>query len=115
MKVVVWLAAIAVGVGLYETVGEAFRDHAAKGACTRHAVKMDWALSEWDGPGYHTRKMPGHCVFVDPRSGGTIRIDDERVDRGGAYHRWVLAGTVLSVAGIALTLVVGNSLTGALD
>ena len=115
MKTLVWLAAIAVGLVLYETIGERFRDRAAEVACSRHAAEMSWELVEWEGPGYKPWKMPGRCEFVDPRSGRTVRVSTRRIDRDATFYSLVVAGSAISVVGIALALVVGNSLTGALD
>jgi predicted membrane channel-forming protein YqfA (hemolysin III family) len=116
MKVVVWLAAIAVGLVLYETVGHWFYHKAAERVCSHYATEKGWALIEWDAAPFKRAGLwAGGCVFVAGRSGERFRVSQRRMGRDAIYHFLVVTGSAISVTGIALTLVIGNSLTGALD
>ena len=114
MKAVVWLLAIAVGLAVYITAGDWLRDRATEAVCTDHATRSGLTLREWDGPGYRHNRNPGNCVFEE-RSGESVVLDDDEVDRGIEYYVLVYAGTVFSVVAIGFTLWTVNTVTGLLD
>ena len=115
MKTLIWIIAVAVGLGLYASVGEMLRDAATRGACERHAAGAGLELVEWDGPAYISHRIPGKCTFRHPLARGAVRIKDDEIDRGVSYHLLVVLGSIVSVVGIAGTLLIGNVVTGALD